>query len=453
VRQIVHAVLSIAFFTLCLFVTPVHGALPVAVDGEELPSLAPVLERVTPSVVNVYTQTRVRVRSPLLDDPFFRRFFNVPDSARERVSQSLGSGVIVDADRGYVLTNNHVIAGADDISVTLADGRSFEAEVIGTDPDTDLAMVRIPAESLQALPFADSTRLRVGDFVVAVGNPFGLGQTVTSGIVSALGRTGFRGLEFQNFIQTDASINPGNSGGALINLRGELVGINSAIFTPSGGNVGIGFAIPSAMARHVMDQLAMFGTVRRGTLGIYVQDLTGDLAGAFGVEQGRGVLVAEVAADSAAEKAGLRAGDVITSIAGYPVRNAQEFHNFEGQFPVGESQDLEYVRDQKARKVKVRIEELKVVEGGRVDARLDGATFGELPLKQRSDGLGGVIISALDPRSRLARQGLREGDIITGANRTPIRNVNEFEEVIGSVRGALFLQIRRNGNDYVARID
>ncbi len=243
--------------------------------------------------------------------------------------------MIVDAEQGYVLTNNHVIAGADDISITLADGRSFEAEVIGTDPDTDLAMVRIPAEDLQALPFADSNRLRVGDFVVAVGNPFGLGQTVTSGIVSALGRTGFRGLEFQNFIQTDASINPGNSGGALINLRGELVGINSAIFTPSGGNVGIGFAIPSAMARYVMDQLAIFGEVRRGTLGIYVQDLTGELAGAFGLEKGRGVLVAEVAAESAAEKAGLRAGDVVTSIAGNPVRSAQEFHNFEGQFPVG----------------------------------------------------------------------------------------------------------------------
>ena len=452
-RQIVHAVLTAALFLFSLFVTPAYAALPAAVGDEPLPSLAPVLERVTPSVVNVYTQTRVRVRSPLLDDPFFRRFFNVPETARERVSQSLGSGVIVDAERGYVLTNNHVIAGADDISITLADGRSFEADVIGTDPDTDLAMVRIPAENLQALPFADSSRLRVGDFVVAVGNPFGLGQTVTSGIVSALGRTGFRGLEFQNFIQTDASINPGNSGGALINLRGELVGINSAIFTPSGGNVGIGFAIPSAMARHVMDQLAMFGEVRRGTLGIFVQDLTGELAGAFGLEQGRGVLVAEVVVDSAAEKAGLRAGDVITSIAGYPVRNAQEFHNFEGQFPVGDSQELEYVRDQKTRSVNVRVEELKVVDGGSVDARLDGATFSELPLRQRSDGPGGVILSALDPRSRLARQGLREGDIITGANRAPIRNVVEFETVVGSVRGTLFLQIRRNGNDYVARID
>ncbi|MDH3942233.1 MAG: trypsin-like peptidase domain-containing protein, partial [Xanthomonadales bacterium] len=214
------------------------AALPVSLEGEPLPSLAPVLEKVTPSVVNIYTQTRVRVRSPLMDDPFFRRFFNIPDRPRERISQSLGSGVIVDDKEGFVLTNYHVIAGADDISVTLSDGRSFEAEVIGADPDTDLAMVRIPPEDLEAIPFADSSKLRVGDFVVAVGNPFGLGQTVTSGIVSALGRTGVRGLEYQNFIQTDASINPGNSGGALINLRGDLVGINSAIFTPSGGNVG-----------------------------------------------------------------------------------------------------------------------------------------------------------------------------------------------------------------------
>ena len=324
---------------------PAQAALPAAVDGKELPSLAPVLERVTPSVVNVYTQTRVRVRSPLLDDPFFRRFFNVPDRARERVSQSLGSGVIVDADKGYVLTNNHVIAGADDISVTLSDGRSFDAEVIGTDPDTDLAMVRIPAEDLEALPFADSKELRVGDFVVAVGNPFGLGQTVTSGIVSALGRSAFRGLEFQNFIQTDASINPGNSGGALINLRGELVGINSAIFTPSGGNVGIGFAIPSAMAWHVMGQLAEYGEVRRGTLGIFVQDLTTDLAGAFDLEKGSGVLVAEIDPGSAADEAGLEAGDVITRIGDYPVGSAQEFHNYEGQFPVDDTVQLAYLRD------------------------------------------------------------------------------------------------------------
>jgi Do/DeqQ family serine protease len=388
-----------------------------------------------------------------MDDPFFRRFFNIPDMPRERISQSLGSGVIVDAENGYVLTNNHVIAGADDISITLSDGRNFEAEVIGTDPDTDLAMVRIEADDLEALPFADSNRLRVGDFVVAVGNPFGLGQTVTSGIVSALGRTGFRGLEFQNFIQTDASINPGNSGGALINLRGELVGINSAIFTPSGGNVGIGFAIPSAMARYVMNELARSGEVRRGTLGIFVQDLTGELAKAFGLEPGRGVVVAEVAEDSGAERAGLRAGDVITAVAGYPVISAQQFHNFEGQFPVGESLELEYVRDRDARRTNVRVEELQVLDGARVDRRLVGAMFEELSLRQRSDDIAGVLLSELEPGSRLDRQGLREGDIITGANRMKIRDLREFREVIRSVAGPLYLQVRRAGNDYVARVD
>jgi len=453
VRQMSLAALIAALSALLITAAPASGALPMAVDDDPLPSLAPVLERVTPSVVNVYTQTRVRVRSPLMDDPFFRRFFNVPDLPRERISQSLGSGVIVDADEGYVLTNNHVIAGADDISVTLSDGRNFEAEVIGTDPDTDLAMIRIPSEELQALPFADSSRLRVGDFVVAVGNPFGLGQTVTSGIVSALGRTGFRGLEFQNFIQTDASINPGNSGGALINLRGELVGINSAIFTPSGGNVGIGFAIPSAMARHVMDQLARFGEVRRGTLGIYVQDLTAELAGAFGLAKGHGVLIAEVVRDSAADQAGLRAGDVVTSIAGYPVKSAQDFHNLEGQFPVGEPLELDYVRDQSTKRTRVKVEELKVLDGGRIDARLEGAVLEELPPKQRSDTAGGVVIVKLEPRSRLARQGLREGDVITGSNRMRIRDLGEFQEVIRSVSGTLYLQVHRNGNDYVARID
>ncbi|MEE8338631.1 MAG: Do family serine endopeptidase, partial [Xanthomonadales bacterium] len=397
--------------------------------------------------------TRVRIRSPLLDDPFFRRFFNVPDVPRERVSQSLGSGVIVDAEQGYVLTNNHVIAGSTEISVTLADGRSFEAEVIGTDPDTDLAMIRIPPENLRALPLADSNLLRVGDFVVAVGNPFGLGQTVTSGIVSALGRAGFRGLEFQNFIQTDASINPGNSGGALINLRGELVGINSAIFTPSGGNVGIGFAIPSTMAKYVMDQLIRFGEVRRGTLGIYVQDLTIELAGAFGLENGKGALVAEVAGESAAERAGIQAGDVITAIAGHPVNSAREFHNVEGQLPLGESITLEFFRNREKKQARLNAEALKVLEGGAIDRRLRGATFEELPVKLRSDRVKGVLLSALESGNQLARNGLRPGDIITAVNRQVISDLADFQQAVGSARGALYLQIHRNGRDYRTRID
>ncbi len=447
----ISASLCVLLFLLAAPVT--QASLPAAMDGEPLPSLAPVLERVTPSVVNIYTKTRVRINNPLINDPFFRRFFNIPDQPQERVSQSLGSGVIVDSKQGYVLTNNHVISGADEISVTLSDGRSFEAEVIGTDPDTDLAMVKIPAEKLQALPMADSSTLRVGDFVVAVGNPFGLGQTVTSGIVSALGRAGFRGLEFQNFIQTDASINPGNSGGALVNLRGELVGINSAIFTPSGGNIGIGFAIPTAMASYVMAQLAEFGEVRRGTLGVYVQDLTPELAGALGIENTKGALVAEVIKGAAADKAGVEAGDVITQVATYPVHNMQDFYIVEGQLPLGEKKSLSYLRDGKSRSTKLSATALPVLQGEELDNRLSSAVFEELPAKMRAEQIRGVILTELDRQSRLARSGLRPGDIITGVNRQPIQGLSEFEELVQASRGPLLFQLRRNGGDYVARID
>lgn len=430
-----------------------YGALPPAVNGEPLPSLAPVLERVTPSVVNVYTQTRVRIRSPLLDDPFFRRFFNVPDQSRERVSQSLGSGVIVDADEGYVLTNNHVIAGADDISVTLSDGRSFTAEVIGTDPETDLAMVRIEADNLSALPLADSSQLRVGDFVVAVGNPFGLGQTVTSGIVSALGRAGFRGLEFQNFIQTDASINPGNSGGALVNLRGELVGINSAIFTPSGGNVGIGFAIPSVIARYVLEQLARYGEVRRGTLGIYAQDLTEELAAALGSDAIRGALVAEVIEGSPAQQAGIRAGDVITSLAAYPVHSMQDFYNAEGQLPVGKTHQLELIRASEVVKVNINVTEVLELDGAAIDRRLAGAQFEEIPARQSAERTHGVVLAELEANSLLANKGFRVGDIITAINKQPVKRLGDLQDLVQASPGPFLLQVHRNGENYIVRVD
>lgn len=433
--------------------SPALAALPVAVNGEPLPSLAPVLKEVTPSVVNIYTQTRVRVRSPLLDDPVFRRFFNVPDVPRERVSQSLGSGVIVDAKNGYVLTNNHVIARADEISVGLKDGRSLEAKVIGTDPETDLAVIQIPSENLSALKLANSDELQVGDFVVAVGNPFGLGQTVTSGIVSALGRTGLRGLEYQNFIQTDASINPGNSGGALINLRGELVGINSAIFTPSGGNVGIGFAIPASMASYVMDQLIQFGEVRRGTLGIIVQDLTPELAGAFEVEAGEGVLVAEVVAGSAAEKSGLQPGDVILRMAKTNIKSAQDFHNAEGTLALGESLQVKYQRNGKTRKTRLVIQAVPVIIGAKLDHRLEGGQFIDLTPKQKQRIPSGVVLDELVPRSRLAREGLRVGDLITGVNRKPVHDLEDFRQVLEQKHGSIVLQIRRRGRSYVTRID
>ena len=253
------------------FVAPfgAAGGLPVAVDGRPLPSLAPMIKQVTPAVVNIATRSRVRVhQNPLMADPFFRRFFNLPPLQRENKVQSVGSGVIVDALEGYILTNNHVIANADQIIVTLRDRRQLTAELVGTDPATDIAVLRIPAENLTALPLGDSDALEVGDFVVAIGNPFGIGQTVTSGIVSALRRSGL-GIEgIEDFIQTDASINPGNSGGALVTLDGQLIGINTAIIGPSGGNVGIGFAIPTNMALQIMDQLVTYGEVRRGRLGV-----------------------------------------------------------------------------------------------------------------------------------------------------------------------------------------
>lgn len=443
------------FTLLLLFVvtSSVQAALPVAVDGQPLPSLAPVLKQVTPAVVNINTRTTVRVRSPLMDDPFFRRFFNIPDVPQERVSQSLGSGVIVDASQGYVLTNYHVIARADEISVGLKDGRSLEGKLIGSDPDTDLAVIQIPAEDLYALQLADSDELQVGDFVVAVGNPFGLGQTVTSGIVSALGRTGLRGLEYQNFIQTDASINPGNSGGALINLRGELVGINSAIFTPSGGNVGIGFAIPSSMARHVMDQLIEFGEVRRGTLGIFVQNLTAELAGAFDIDVGKGVLVAEIVSDSAAEKAGLKPGDIIVRMDKDRINSTQDFHNAEGRLALGDSLGVEYLRNGKTGKTDLVIQSVPVVIGGDLDRRLEGARFADLSGKQKQQKMSGVLVDELEPRSRLAREGLAEGDIIVGVNRQRVRDLSDFSEALKATRRSILLQISRGGRTYVAQID
>jgi serine protease DegQ len=449
-RTIYRLILSLA---LVWFSGQVFAALPIAIDGEPLPSLAPVLKEVTPSVVNVYTKTRVRVRSPLLDDPVFRWFFNVPDVPRERVSQSLGSGVIVDAEKGYVLTNYHVIARADEIAVGLKDGRSLEAKLIGTDPDTDLAVIQIPAENLTALRLADTDKLEVGDFVVAVGNPFGLGQTVTSGIVSALGRTGLRGLEYQNFIQTDASINPGNSGGALINLRGELVGINSAIFTPSGGNVGIGFAIPASMAHYVMDQLIKFGEVRRGTLGLFVQDLTAELAGAFDVNADEGVLVAEVAAGSTAEDAGLQPGDVIVRMADRAIESAQDFHNAEGRLALGESLQMEFLREGKVRDTQLIIQSVPVLNGVDLDFRLEGARFTGLTARHNQQNLSGVLLDELTPRSRLARAGLAEGDIITGVNRQRVHNLDDFEQALETKRSSILLQIKRRGRAYIVQIE
>ena len=300
--------------------TPALAAFPSAPDGPA-PTVAPVLRQVTPGVVNIAVQGRVRVNNPLLADPFFRQFFNLPNGPVERRTQASGSGVIVDAEKGYVLTNNHVVENADVIDVTLRDRRTVHAKLIGRDPQTDIAVLQIQAENLVAVPMGDSDKSEVGDFVLAIGNPFGLGQTVTSGIVSALGRSGL-GIEgFEDFIQTDAAINPGNSGGALVDLKGRLIGINTAILAPAGGNVGVGFAVPINMAKSIMEQLLRYGTVEHGRIGISGQDMTAEIARGLGTSRTEGGVVTAIEPGSPAERAGLKTGDVVVAVDHLPSRN------------------------------------------------------------------------------------------------------------------------------------
>jgi serine protease DegQ len=428
---------------------PAGAALPVAVEGQMMPSLAPMLQRVTPAVVSVQTRQRVRV-SPFGNDPFFRRMF--PELTQERINQSLGSGVIVDDARGLVLTNHHVIEGAEAVSVTLADGTTVAAEFVGSDPDTDVALMRVPPDALRtaaAIPLADSDTLKVGDFVVAVGNPFGIGQTVTSGIVSAVGRTGLRGLGFQNFIQTDASINPGNSGGALVNLRGELVGINTASFNPRGsaaGNIGLGFAIPSNLARNIMRQLLDEGVVRRGTLGADTRDLDARLAAGLGIEAARGALVTRVYPGSAAAAAGLRPGDLIVAANGQRIDGRDALHNFEGLQPIGTAVTLDVVRDGRSLQLRAQLrEQPRSIAGGLLDERLDGAVFAELPERLRQAGVSGVWVESVARGSRAARNGLRADDVVLAANSGRFDDLAGFRSLFADPEPRLLLRVLRGG--------
>ncbi|MGC2414265.1 MAG: Do family serine endopeptidase [Stellaceae bacterium] len=330
------------------------GLIPEVGSGA-VPSLAPMLSRITPGVVNIAVRGRIKEQNPLAQDPFFRHFFNLPQT-QERETQATGSGVIVDAAQGYVLTNGHVVENATRIEVTTKDNRRLAAKLIGRDADTDIAVLRIPAGNLTAVPMGDSDHLQVGDFVLAIGNPFGLGQTVTSGIVSALGRSGL-GIEgYEDFIQTDASINPGNSGGPLVNLRGECVGINTAILAPGGGNIGIGFAVPINMARKVMEQLTRFGEVKRGRIGVAIQDLTPDLAQAMNTAHTTGAVIARVDPASPAERAGLHTGDLVVAVDGVAVKSGTQLRNMIGLTRIGDNVELTVDRRGAERKVAVHVD-------------------------------------------------------------------------------------------------
>jgi Do/DeqQ family serine protease len=417
-------------------------------NGAEKPTLAPLLREATPAVVNISVESRSQVyTSPLFNDPFLGRLFDVAAQPEYVPRQSAGSGVIIDADNGYVLTNHHVIDNAERVLVTLSDNREFDAEIVGSDEGTDVALLRIDAADLVAVEIGDSDELEVGDFVVAIGNPFGIGQTVTSGIVSALGRNGLNADGYEDFIQTDASINPGNSGGALIDLDGNLVGINSAIIAPAGGNVGIGFAIPTNMAREVMEQLLEYGEVRRGRLGILIQDLTPGIAEALALDLERGAVVTQVEPDSPAERAGLEAGDVIVEFDGQAIESSADLRNKVGLMRLGATAEVVYVRDGRRETAEATIGGASglAAGGGQTIERLRGAEFRSLdPGHPQYGRIDGVLVARVDQGSPAQRNGLRAGDVITAVNREPVRSVEEFSRAMQDASGAIALNIVRN---------
>ena len=423
-------------------ITPAQAQIPFFSDRDDVPTLAPMLEEVTPAVVNISVEGK-RVTQQRLPDAF--RFFFGPNAPREETREQpfrgLGSGVIIDAEAGYVVTNNHVIDDATDITVTLKDGRQFKATVLGRDEQTDVALLKMEDPSdLVAITIGDSNDMRVGDFVVAIGNPFGLGQTVTSGIVSALGRGGFGADRLESFIQTDAAINSGNSGGALVDLRGNLIGINTAILG-RGGNIGIGFAIPANMMSNLVEQILEHGEVRRGVLGVRGGNLSQELADALGISRTQGAWVSEVIADGAAEKAGIQAGDVIVSIDGRDVQSFSELAATVGTMGAGRSVNLGILRDGEPLEVKVELLERDTeVTAAAMHAALQGAQLASLENNQ------GVRITQIEETSPAQRLGLQAGDVIIGVNRQRVTSVSELRRMLDNTQGVLAMHVRRGNS-------
>lgn len=427
------------------------AAVPATIDDQTFPSLAPLVEKASPAVVNIRVSQTVTQQSPFGDEAF-RRFFGIPDSdGRPREVSSAGSGVIVDADRGYILTNHHVVAGADEIQVSLLDGEILDAEVVGSDEATDIAVLKVEADNLVEMPIGDSEVVRVGDFVLAIGNPFGLRHTVTSGIVSALGRTGISRSGYEDFIQTDASINPGNSGGALVNMRGELVGINSAIISRSGGNVGIGFAVPTEIASSIMNQILDFGEVRRGLLGVSIQTIDNEVAKALGIDVDAGALITVIAPGSGAEEAGLRVDDIIVAVDGEKISGASELSNTIGLMASGEAIDIDFIRGDERRSTTATLGQQQrtasLRQGNELHPGLEGAEFAPAG----TTGTRGIEVTSVVPESPAAQRGLRPGDIITEANRREVRDLEDLA-AIASASSRLFLLVQRDNRAILLQI-
>ncbi|CAH6795644.1 periplasmic serine endoprotease DegP [Vibrio chagasii] len=435
--------LSVLTLSLSSIITPIQAtaALPLSVGNEQLPSLAPMLEQVTPAVVSIAVEGK-QVQRQQIPEQF--QFFFGPEQTRERPFRGLGSGVIIDAQKGHIVTNYHVIDGADDIKVRLYDGREYDAELIGGDQMSDIALLKLEkAKNLTQIKLADSDKLRVGDFTVAIGNPFGLGQTVTSGIVSALGRSGLNLENFENFIQTDAAINSGNSGGALVNLNGELIGINTAILGPNGGNVGIGFAIPSNMMKNLTEQIIDFGEVKRGMLGVQGGEITSELAEALGYESSKGAFVSQVVPDSAADDAGLKAGDIIVSINGKRIDTFSELRAKVATLGAGKEIELGVVRDGKNKTFDVTLGE-STNNKTKAEKLHEGLTGAELTNTTGNDSATGVKVSSVAQGSPAEAYQLQKDDIIIGVNRQPVKNLAEFRAIVEKQPGVLALNIQRD---------
>ncbi|MEZ2892413.1 Do family serine endopeptidase [Providencia rettgeri] len=424
------------------------ATLPATAQSQNIPSLAPMLEKVLPAVVNIHV-SGTRVQNQQIPEEL--KFFfgpNVPQQQQSvRPFEGLGSGVIIDAQQGYILTNNHVIDGADKIQIQLNDGREIAVNLIGKDPQTDIALLKISnakdIKNLTAVSIADSDKLRVGDFAVAVGNPFGLGQTATSGIISALGRSGLNLEGLENFIQTDASINRGNSGGALVNLNGELIGINTAILAPGGGNIGIGFAIPSNMAKNLSEQLIKHGEVKRGILGIKGTEMNSDIAKAFNIDAQRGAFVSEVLPKSSAAKAGIKSGDVLVSVDGKRINSFAELRAKIGTSQIGKEITIGLIRSGKPMEVKVVLEndEGSATKAEKLSESLLGATISNATVSNTK----GVQVDSVAPKSPAAAIGLVKGDLIFGVNDARVETIEQFRKIIDAKPPVLAMKVLRDG--------